>query len=94
VVLAAEPSPARAIKSVAPILPIVCVTLSDALIPELAASYARPGGSVTGIAMSVEGMTGKLVELTLYQRSQILTHHVLPHAGIHALKCESNQRCA
>jgi hypothetical protein len=30
----------------------------------------------------------------LYQRSQILTHHVLPHAGIHASKCESNQRCA
>jgi putative ABC transport system substrate-binding protein len=65
VVLAAEPSPARAIKSVAPILPIVCVTLSDASIPELAASYARPGGSVTGIAMSVEGLTGKLVELSL-----------------------------
>jgi hypothetical protein len=31
---------------------------------------------------------------TLYQRSQILTHHVLPDAGIHASKCESNQRCA
>jgi hypothetical protein len=30
----------------------------------------------------------------LYQRSQILTHHVPPHAGIHASKCESNQRCA
>jgi hypothetical protein len=28
------------------------------------------------------------------QRSQILTHHVLPDAGIHASKCESNQRCA
>jgi len=30
----------------------------------------------------------------LYQRSQILTHHVPPHAGIRASKCESNQRCA
>jgi hypothetical protein len=28
------------------------------------------------------------------QRSQILTHHVPPHAGIHASKYESNQRCA
>jgi putative ABC transport system substrate-binding protein len=51
-------------KAVAPRLPIVCVTLSDALIPELAASYARPGGTVTGIALTVEGLTGKLVELT------------------------------
>jgi len=64
VVLAAEPSPARAMKAVAPRLPIVCVTLSDALMPELAASYARPGGTVTGIALTVEGLTGKLVELT------------------------------
>jgi hypothetical protein len=32
-------------------------------IPELAASYARPGGSVTGIASAVEGLTGKLIEL-------------------------------
>ena len=33
-------------------------------IPELAASYARPGGSVTGIASAVEGLTGKLIELS------------------------------
>jgi putative ABC transport system substrate-binding protein len=64
IVLAPEPTPARAMKAVAPHLPIVCVTLSDALIPELAASYARPGGTVTGIALTVEGLTGKLVELT------------------------------
>ena len=30
----------------------------------------------------------------LYQRSQTLTHRVLPHVGVHASKCESNQRCA
>jgi ABC-type uncharacterized transport system substrate-binding protein len=65
VVLAAEPSPARAMKNVAPALPIVCVTLSDALMPELAASYAQPGGTVTGIALTVEGLTGKLVELII-----------------------------
>jgi putative tryptophan/tyrosine transport system substrate-binding protein len=44
-------------------LPIVCPTLGDALIPELAASYARPGGNVTGMAITVEDMTGKLLEL-------------------------------
>jgi putative tryptophan/tyrosine transport system substrate-binding protein len=63
VALGAEPSPAKALKSIAPALPIVCPTLSDAQIPELAASYARPGGSVTGIASAVEGLTGKLIEL-------------------------------
>jgi putative ABC transport system substrate-binding protein len=59
----AVPSAVRALKNVAPLLPIVCPTLSDSLIPDLAASYARPGGSVTGIAISVEGMMGKLLEL-------------------------------
>src|SRR5262249_32220813 len=33
--------------------------------PDLFASYARPGGSVTGIAGMVEDMTGKLVEVAL-----------------------------
>jgi putative ABC transport system substrate-binding protein len=60
-----QPSAARALKSVAPILPIVCPALTDAIMPDLAASYARPGGSVTGIAQSVEGLTGKLLELAL-----------------------------
>ena len=65
VALAAEPSAARAMKSVASSLPIVCISLTDAVMPELAASYARPGGTVTGIALTVEGMTSKLVELTI-----------------------------
>jgi ABC-type uncharacterized transport system substrate-binding protein len=54
VALAAEPSAARAMKSVASFLPIVCISLTDAVIPELAASYARPGGTVTGIIDSRE----------------------------------------
>jgi putative tryptophan/tyrosine transport system substrate-binding protein len=58
-----EPSAVRALKSVAPNLPIVCPTFTDVLLQEVAASYARPGGSVTGIAVSVEGVTDKLLEL-------------------------------
>ncbi len=58
-----EPSAARALKSVAPNLPIVCPTFTDVLLRELAASYARPGGSVTGIATSVEGVTDKMLEV-------------------------------
>ena len=60
-----EPSAARALKSVATTLPIVCLALTDALIPDLIASYARPSGTVTGMAQSVEGVTGKLVEVAL-----------------------------
>ena len=49
VILAGEPSAARAMKAVAPDQPIVCPVLTDRL-PDLFASYARPGGSVTGVA--------------------------------------------
>jgi putative tryptophan/tyrosine transport system substrate-binding protein len=59
---AGEPSPARALKREAPNLPILCPALTDRL-PDLFASYARPGGSVTGIASLLEGMNGKMVEL-------------------------------
>jgi putative ABC transport system substrate-binding protein len=65
VVLAASVSPARAVKRIAPALPIVCPGFGDAFVPSLAASFAHPGGSVTGIATEVEGLFGKLTELTL-----------------------------
>jgi putative tryptophan/tyrosine transport system substrate-binding protein len=64
VIYAGEPSAARAVKAAAPDLPIVCPVLSDRL-PDLFASYARPGGSVTGMASIVEGLNGKQVELVL-----------------------------
>jgi putative ABC transport system substrate-binding protein len=65
VLLAPVPSAARVLKSVAPAMPIICLALTDASMPELAASYSRPGGNVTGVATSVEGLTAKLVELTV-----------------------------
>jgi putative ABC transport system substrate-binding protein len=65
ILVADSPSAAIAFKSVAPSLPIVCLALTDASIPDLFASYARPGGNVTGMAQSVEGVTGKLVEVAL-----------------------------
>jgi putative tryptophan/tyrosine transport system substrate-binding protein len=48
ILVADSPSAAIAFKSVAPTLPIVCLALTDAGIPDLFASYARPGGNVTG----------------------------------------------
>src|SRR5215831_19419994 len=65
ILVADSPSGAIAFKSVAPTLPIVCLALTDAGIPDLFASYARPGGNVTGMAQTVEGVTGKLVEVAL-----------------------------
>jgi putative ABC transport system substrate-binding protein len=65
VLVGSEPSAARALKNVAPAAPIVCLALTDALIPDLIASYARPGGNVTGVAHSVESLTGKLVEVAM-----------------------------
>ncbi|HXQ49564.1 MAG TPA: ABC transporter substrate-binding protein [Stellaceae bacterium] len=64
VILAQSPSAAVAANSVAPSVPIVCPILTPALIPRLAASYAHPGGSVTGLSQLVDRMFGKLVELT------------------------------
>jgi len=65
ILVADSPSGAIAFKSIAPTLPIVCLALTDAGIPDLFANYARPGGKVTGMAQSVEGLTGKLVEVAL-----------------------------
>src|SRR6516225_9527829 len=63
VLVGGEPSPAKVLKRLAPTLPIVCPQLTDAQLSDLVASYARPGGTVTGLAQTVEGLTGKLIEL-------------------------------
>jgi ABC-type uncharacterized transport system substrate-binding protein len=55
VIFAGKPSTARAVKALAPALPIVCPVLTERL-PDLFASYARPGGSVTGVAGQVEDL--------------------------------------
>jgi putative ABC transport system substrate-binding protein len=52
-------------KSVAPELPIVCPLLGEAAVPGLVASFARPAGSVTGLANFVEGLVVKCFELAL-----------------------------
>ena len=49
VLVGGEPSPAKVLKSIAPTLPIVCAQLTDAQLFDLVASYARAGGTVTGL---------------------------------------------
>jgi len=65
VVLASAVSPTRTIHNMAPALPVVTPSFSDSFVPSLAASFAHPGGSVTGVASDVEQLIGKLVELSL-----------------------------
>jgi putative ABC transport system substrate-binding protein len=65
ILVADSPSPTIAFNSVAPTMPIVCLALTDAGIPGLFASYAGPGGNVTGMAQSAEGITGKLVDVAV-----------------------------
>src|SRR4051794_23671496 len=65
VALATSANPASALEDAAADLPIVCPSLSAAVLPSLAASYARPGGSVTGLASSVESMVAELLELAI-----------------------------
>jgi putative tryptophan/tyrosine transport system substrate-binding protein len=63
VVLATSVTPTRVMNRIAPRMPIVCPGFSDSFVPSLATSFARPGGSVTGIASDVETLIGKLAEL-------------------------------
>jgi putative ABC transport system substrate-binding protein len=65
VVLATSVTSTRVMNGIAPSMPIVCPGFSDSFVPSLATSFARPGGSVTGIATDVEGLIGKLAELAI-----------------------------
>ena len=63
-VILANPTPAVvAVRAVSKTVPVVCFMLADEILLGLAASDARPGGSVTGLLMRVEGMAGKQIEL-------------------------------
>jgi putative tryptophan/tyrosine transport system substrate-binding protein len=52
-----------AAKEASPTTPIVCVSLIDPIALGLVASDARPGGHVTGILATIDGLTGKQLEL-------------------------------
>src|SRR5262249_30503211 len=69
VLVGGEPSPAKVLKSIAPTLPIVCPQLTDAQLSDLVASYARPGGTVTGLAETVEGLTSTGASMQFFAHS-------------------------
>ena len=51
------------VKAIAPDLPTVFLTVADPIGSGLIASYARPGGSATGIQANTDTLPGKQIEL-------------------------------
>jgi putative tryptophan/tyrosine transport system substrate-binding protein len=64
VIVASDPPAALALKKATSSIPIVAL-LNDPIRLGLIASYARPGGNVTGILNQVEGLSAKLVEIAV-----------------------------
>jgi len=65
VIVTGSPDAVLAVKQATVTIPIVCGVLTDPVTLGLVESQARPGGQVTGILSTLEGMTGKRLELLL-----------------------------
>jgi putative ABC transport system substrate-binding protein len=65
VIVTAVTTAAVAAAKVTRTVPIVSAILNDPIREGLVASYARPAGNVTGIMNTIEGLPGKLLEITL-----------------------------
>jgi putative tryptophan/tyrosine transport system substrate-binding protein len=63
VLYAATTSSALALREATHVIPIVCATLQNEVRVGLVESHARPGRNVTGIAVAVDGLMGKHIEL-------------------------------
>src|SRR5262245_50244277 len=62
-IVALDPPATVAARKATASIPIVSAILNDPVRLGLIASYARPGGNVTGILSQVEGLPGKQVEI-------------------------------
>lgn len=58
-------SPIKAAQAAMPNAPIVGITMSYPVEQKLIASFAHPGGNLTGLAASVEELNAKLLDLSL-----------------------------
>ena len=65
VIVASVAASALAAKRATQSIPIITPILADPVKLGLVASYARPGGNVTGIMTLVEGLSGKQVDIAL-----------------------------
>jgi putative ABC transport system substrate-binding protein len=81
-VIAADAVPsARAAKDATPTIPVVFISGSDPVQLGLVASFARPGGNLTGVAMMVAELTPKRFELL---------SEMVPQASVIALLVNPN----
>jgi ABC-type uncharacterized transport system substrate-binding protein len=65
-VIVAVPTPAiMAARAHTTTIPIVSFLIADEMRLGFVASHAKPGGNVTGLLVSVEGMVGKQIELAM-----------------------------
>ena len=55
----------RAAHDATPTIPIVSPILTDPISNGFITSYSHPGGNVTGVLLTLEGLVGKLVELAV-----------------------------
>jgi putative ABC transport system substrate-binding protein len=65
VIVTGSPDAVLAVKQATVTIPIVCTALTDPVAQGLVESQARPGGQVTGISTTSEGLTGKRLALLL-----------------------------
>src|SRR5215510_11257400 len=65
VIVTGSPDAVLAVKQATVTIPIVCTALTDPVALGMVESQGRPGGQVTGILSTSEGLTGKRLELLL-----------------------------
>src|SRR5262249_36906120 len=65
IIVSATTAGVIAAKKLTDTIPIVCENLTNPIEFGVAASYARPGGNVTGVLLTVEDLPTKMLELAL-----------------------------
>jgi ABC-type uncharacterized transport system substrate-binding protein len=63
VILASGTAPVMAVKQATTSVPVVMPVISDPVRLGLVASYARPGGNITGLALQYDELPGKWIQL-------------------------------
>jgi putative tryptophan/tyrosine transport system substrate-binding protein len=95
-IVAMDPPAALAAAKATASVPIVAAILNDPVRLGLIASYARPGGNVTGILSQVEGLPGKNVEIAreLFPRSAVIGVLVNPANATHTYQRQEIEAAA
>jgi putative tryptophan/tyrosine transport system substrate-binding protein len=95
-IVAMDPPAALAAAKATASVPIVAAILNDPVRLGLIASYARPGGNVTGILSQVEGLPGKNVEIAreLFPSSAVIGVLVNPANATHTYQRQEIEAAA